>query len=85
MKSKLVEFNIERAVETVTPKTCLMICGNYFHYTKNQRSREPKIEDQGNQRSKIKGTKDRGGEGSREQRKIFESSDVMNSTSLEKT
>ena len=68
MKSKLVEFNTERAVETVTPKTCLMIWVNDFHYTKNQRSREPKIEDQGNQRSKIKGTridgtKDQGNKG----------------------
>ena len=85
MKSKIVEFNTEKAVETVTPTTCLMIWGNDFHYTKNQRSREPKIEDTGKQRSKIKGTKDRGDEGSREQRKIFESSDVLNSTSLEKT
>jgi len=61
MKSKLVEFNTERAVETVTPKTCLMIWGNYFHYTKNQRSREPKIEDQGDKGSRgrrIEGTKE---------------------------
>ena len=84
MKSKLVEFNTERAVETITPTTCLMIWVMNFITTK--------IKDQGNQRSKIrgkqrlkiKGTKDRGDEASREQRKIFESSDVLNSTSLEK-
>jgi hypothetical protein len=52
MKSKIVEFNTERAVEIVTPTTCLMIWGNDFHYTKNQRSREPKIEDQGDKGSR---------------------------------
>ena len=38
-----------------------MIWGNDFHYTKNQRSREPKIEDQGDKGSRgrrIEGTKE---------------------------
>jgi len=62
MKSNIVEFNIERVVGTVTPTTWLMIWGNDFHYTKNRRSREAKIEDQGDKGSRgrrIEGTKEK--------------------------
>ena len=66
MKSNVVDFNTERAVGTVTPTICLMIWGNNIHYTKNRRTREPKIEDQGDKGSRgqrIEGTKDRGNKG----------------------